>query len=278
MGRLGFRLLGMGRTGRKLADGRIDEETDTEKDEWDAEPLPHVEKHILLELHLRVLDELDEEAGTETADEEPTDEEAAVHLVQFLFVDEDEDDAEDEVAESLVELGRMAGKAFGMLSARPVELHPLVGAWEAKSPRKVGRAAENFGIEEISQTYKRPGETYCNGEPVHNPHEVEVVLPAELVRKPYHRDNQSDCSAVTRETALPRHENLREARPRAEVIVRLIEEAVSQTRPDNRGNQQSVKQIVQKRTDLNPLVFEKMSEYVPTDDESRNEENRIVPD
>ena len=240
--------------------------------------MSHVEKHILLEFHLRVLDELDEEAGTEAADEEPADEEAAVHLVQFLFIDEDEDYAEDEVAESLVELGRMAGKAFGMLSARPVELHPLVGAWKTESPRKVGRAAENFGIEEISQTYERPGETYCNGEPVHNPHKVEVVLPAELVREPYHRDNQSDCSAVTRETALPWHENLREASPRAEVIVRLIEEAVSQTRPDNRGNQQSVKQIVQKRTDLNPLIFEKVTEYVPTDDESRNEENRIVPD
>ena len=59
VGRLGFRLFRMDCTGRKLADGRIDKETDTEKDERDAEPLPHVEKHILLEFHLRVLDELD---------------------------------------------------------------------------------------------------------------------------------------------------------------------------------------------------------------------------
>ncbi len=36
VGRLGFRLLRMDCTGRKLADGRIDEETDTEKDERDA--------------------------------------------------------------------------------------------------------------------------------------------------------------------------------------------------------------------------------------------------
>ena len=36
VGRLGFRLLRMDCTGRKLADGRIDKETDAEKDERDA--------------------------------------------------------------------------------------------------------------------------------------------------------------------------------------------------------------------------------------------------
>lgn len=36
VGRLGFRLFRMDCTGRKLADGRIDKETDTEKDERDA--------------------------------------------------------------------------------------------------------------------------------------------------------------------------------------------------------------------------------------------------
>ena len=116
----------MDSTGRKLADSGIDKEADAQKYERYAEPLPHVEEHVLLELNLRILDELDEETGAEAADEKPSDEKATVDLVESLFIDKDEDDAENEVAESLVELGRVAGKAFGMLGARSVELHPFV--------------------------------------------------------------------------------------------------------------------------------------------------------
>lgn len=36
-----------------------DYEEDSEEDEWDAEPLAHVEGHVLFELYLRVFDEFD---------------------------------------------------------------------------------------------------------------------------------------------------------------------------------------------------------------------------
>ena len=85
----------------------IDKEADAEKDERNTEQLSHVKDHILLEADLRLLDEFDKEAHAEASDEECTDEESPVELRKLVFVHQDLEDSEKEIAEGLVELGRM---------------------------------------------------------------------------------------------------------------------------------------------------------------------------
>ena len=64
----------------------IDKEAYSKDDERDAEDLTHVEQHGFLELHLRLLDEFDDESHSEAHNEEYADESAAIDLIQLLDV------------------------------------------------------------------------------------------------------------------------------------------------------------------------------------------------
>ena len=84
--------------GRLLPDMTVNEETYSQKDERNAEPLSHVQYHILLETYLRFLDELNEETHSETSYEESADEESPVELVKSVSVHQDLEDTEKEIA------------------------------------------------------------------------------------------------------------------------------------------------------------------------------------
>ena len=100
-------LLGHDHLRRLFPDKGIDQEADSKQDERDAEELAHIEDHIIFKCHLRLLDELDQESGTEADNEENADECPPVHLLEAIFVEQDESDSEKEIGQGLVELGRM---------------------------------------------------------------------------------------------------------------------------------------------------------------------------
>ena len=93
--------------GRLLLNMAIDKESYSKKNERYAEQLSHVKDHVLLETHLRLLDELDEETHSETADEERSDEESSVELRQSVLIHQYLEDSQKEIAEGFVKLGRM---------------------------------------------------------------------------------------------------------------------------------------------------------------------------
>ena len=66
--------------------GRINQQGDTHNDERNRQELPHIQSHSLFELHLRLLDKLNKEPHSEAAHQEKSEEESAVHFVQFLAV------------------------------------------------------------------------------------------------------------------------------------------------------------------------------------------------
>ena len=99
----------MDRPGRDFLHEGVHDESDAQQDERDGQELAHVQGHGLLERHLRLLDELDEEAGAEAHRQEDAHEHAPVHLVQFLPVQADEREAQQEIGEPFIELGRMLG-------------------------------------------------------------------------------------------------------------------------------------------------------------------------
>lgn len=72
--------------GGELSGVGVHQEADAEKDEGNAEELTHIQGHIGLKFHLVVLDEFDEEAGTEAHGEEDAHKRAAIHIVQFFPV------------------------------------------------------------------------------------------------------------------------------------------------------------------------------------------------
>ena len=107
MCRSGLLLLRMHDHGRLLLYMAVHEESYSEEYERNAEPLSHVEDHVLLEHHLRLLDELDEEAHTETSDEECSDEESSMELRKLVLIHQDLEYSQEEIAQSLVQLSRM---------------------------------------------------------------------------------------------------------------------------------------------------------------------------
>ena len=116
---------------RLFSDECINQESDADEDERNAEDLPHVENHVVLECDLRFLDELYEETHTETYDEEYADECSAIYLLQIELIHAQEHDSENQVAQCLVNLGRMFRFGFA----------PQV---EDEAPRKGGHVSVNL--------------------------------------------------------------------------------------------------------------------------------------
>ena len=116
---------------RHLADKGIYKESDTRQNKRDAENLSHVQSHRLLESHLRFLDEFYQEAHAKKHYEENTDECAAIYLVKLEPVHPEEDEAENQIAEGLIQLCRVFRLS-------------LTAKFEDKAPRQVGHVSVNL--------------------------------------------------------------------------------------------------------------------------------------
>ena len=148
---------------------------------------------------------------------------------------------------------------------------------ENKTPRKACHVAVYFRIEKISEPYQRPGEAYGDAETVQYPQQVEIVFLPVMMCIPPHCEQQGDSAPVTCKPAFPRHENLPEALPAAEVIVRLIKYAVSETRPDYRTYEQGIEKGVE-QFQRQALSLEKPFEYEPAQNEAGYEKEGIPPE
>ena len=109
---------------------------------------------------------------------------------------------------------------------------------------------------------------------VEDPDKVDVVGLAVLPGPPPHAEQQHDGAAVTRQAALPGHENLPEALPAAEVIVGLVEDAVTQAGAHDGTDQQGVQQRVEQFL-AHALTAEEPPEDIPAQDESRDEQQAV---
>ena len=81
---------------------------DADGDDGDGEELSHVERHASLEGLLDVLEELDDETRREDERQAESDIESGADLLRMLLVESIDDEEEDGVTDSLVELSGMA--------------------------------------------------------------------------------------------------------------------------------------------------------------------------
>ena len=161
-------------------------EVKADEDEGHTEPLAHVQRHAVLEVHLVLLEELDEEAEDEDFRQAEAEEEAAVigrgnlcigfrtlaevgtrgsgSLFLPALVQPHHAEEEDEVGKRLVELGRMAGH----------HVHPL----EDESPGYVCRPPDNLGVHQIGQADAAGGDGGGYGNHVEHVHVVHLRLAA----------------------------------------------------------------------------------------------------
>ena len=261
----GFLLLGlrfgMDSPGRDFPDTGPYQQADSKQYEGDAQQLPHIEEHIPLEIHLGVFHEFYEEAAAEADDEKDADERTPAHLVQAPFVKRIQAQAQQQIGPGLVQLSGMAGQGFTV-------------AFEDEAPGKGGGAAVNFGIEEVSQT----DETGCEGhryhQVVHYPEHIEVIGTAVLMGIPPYTYYEGYGAAVAGETAFPGLENLQEAFPAAKIVVRLIEEAVTQPRSHYGADKEHIKHRVQQFL-VYLFAAEEAPHYKPAQDEAAHKQQRI---
>ena len=102
MGRSCLLLFRMDDSCRLLPDITIYEKSYSQKDERYAQPLSHIQHHILLESHLRFFDELYQEAHSEASYKECSDEESSVKPVKPVPVHEYLEYSEKEIAERFI--------------------------------------------------------------------------------------------------------------------------------------------------------------------------------
>ena len=82
---------------------------------------------------------------------------------------------------------------------------------------------------------------------------------------------------MTGETSFPGLEYLPEALPTAEIVVRLIEETVAQTRTDNGRDEQGVEERVYEFL-VQPFPAEEPAEDIPAEYESADKQEGVPPD
>ena len=246
---------------RLLSDAAVHQEGHSDQDERDTETLSHIQNHILLETDLRLLDELDEEAHSEAADEEGSDEESSVEFRKSVLIHQYLEHSQKEVAECFIKLRRMLW--FG-----------LAPKFEDKAPWERSNISVDFRIEEISETDEGCCKTYRNCEMVENPYKIEVIFTTIMSCKPPHCNKESYCASVAGKTAFPRHEYLPESFPAAKIIVWLVEKTVSETRAYDSSDKKGIKKWIKKAL-RHSFSLEESLEYEPSEDESRDEQNRI---
>ena len=250
----GFGLFGVNGHERFFFYHAPDEESYAEEYERDAEELAHVEKHVLLEAHLRFLDELYQETHSEEHHEECSYDGTFVEFVPFCIVECHQYQSENEVAEALIQLCRVLGQGFA-------------SEVEDEAPWKGGDISVDLGVEEVAQSDGEGCEADGDAEMVEYPEEVEVMLFAVMLCKPPHCYEKRYGTSMAGESSFPRHEDFPEAFPAAQVVVGLIEKAVSQTRSHDCAYEQGIEQRVKEfRTYL--LLLEEHLEDVPSEDET----------
>ena len=220
-------------------------EVKADEDEGHTEPLAHVQRHAVLEVHLVLLEELDEEAEDEDFRQTEAEEEAAVigrgnlcvgfrtlaevgtrgggSLFLPALVQPHHAEEEDEIGQRLVELGRMAGH----------HVHPL----EDESPGYVRRPPDNLGVHQIGQTDAAGGDGGGYGNHVEHVHVVHLRLAAVEPQG----DDESQRTAVAGQAFVARklpsavRQELHGENHFPEVVqvvVGLVEQAVAQAGTD----------------------------------------------
>ena len=89
-----------------------DEQEDSRDDERYRQQLTHIQCHSLFEADLRFLDKFDQEAHSEAAYEEESEEESAVNLVELFGVNPYKYQSQNKIAERFVYLCRVFGLCF----------------------------------------------------------------------------------------------------------------------------------------------------------------------
>jgi len=199
---------------------------DADGDDGDGEELTHVERQASLEGLLDVLEELDDETRREDERQAESDIETCADLLRMLLVEGIDDEEEDGVADSLVELSRMA--------------RVLVDLLEDERPGHVGDLTDDLGVHEVAKSDERRRDTRADTHVVeHCPH-VDFVA----VGVDEDGDDHSDDATVGGEPfiacelprpvghEMDREEHLHDVLARGEEIVGLIEEAVAETGTD----------------------------------------------
>lgn len=241
-----FRIMGGLFFLRRLRNGRIgggglaffeapEKDDDTGEDKGNRQELPHIECHAGLEIDLVVLDELHDEAQAEEEYQENAENGTPFQLRQLFGIHPQERKAQNDVPERLIKLRRMV--------RHTVVVRDIAG--EIEAPRQIGHAAVNLRIEQIAETDQRSGEADRDDEPVENPPDVKAVLFPIPAGEPDHRQYQGYRAAVARQAAVPGLENLQESFPGGKIILRLVEDTVTETGSDNRCNQQGIQQRIQ---------------------------------
>ena len=153
----------------------------------------------------------------------------------------------------------------------------LAVALEDEAPGQRRHVTVNLGIEKIAKTYETSGESHGDTEVIHYPQVVETLLVAVPAGEPDHGKDKRYGAAMAGEPALPRLEDLPEAFPAAEIIIRLVKQAVPEARAHYRGYKERVKERVEKFLG-HAFTLEEPFEYVPAEYESGDEQEGIPPD
>ena len=201
----------------------VEHEPEAGYDEGDAQELTHVKGHALLKVHLNLLAELNEKAECEYGGYAEPKVESRAYLFLVLAVNEHDDCKDDEVGNSLVELGGMACKILAVLD-------------EYETPVGAGGLAHDLGVHEVTQTDAGCGERGGHADHIYALQDLDLVLAAV---KP-HSYYDADGTAVAGKSAISyklyaslRHEtygkkHLYEMLAAGKVILGLIEDTVSQ--------------------------------------------------
>lgn len=202
-------------------DGRtyhgVNDETYSYEYEWNGEELAHVEGHVGLEAHLRILDELDEETAGEEHGEEHSEDEARASFGVFLPIHPHKEHEEREIASRLIELCGMAGKS-GI----------FVATDEDEAPGEGGGMAVDFRVHQVAETNHGTDKRDGNGESVKGPERISACGDDGEEDDGNH---DADGSAVACKAAFPDGENFGWMH---RIIVPFVEEDVSETSADDR--------------------------------------------
>ena len=122
---------------------------DSGDNERKAEHMAHINHHITYgkKSYGRLLGKLQKASASEAEGNEDAQELSRIHLVEFLFIEEEQDEAQNHITQSLIKHSRMLRQGV----PAPLENH---------SPREGGMITVNLGVEEVAEPDASAGKTH----------------------------------------------------------------------------------------------------------------------
>lgn len=240
----------------------------SQQNQRNTQPLADIQGHVHLFCHLRILHELQSEAGTEENNQGNTGNQSHSFLQMELVIHGPGYNQCHQAVEHFVNLRRVTRLSYPVLI---IQFLPFTRTDKFKSPRQGSRETENLGIHQVTETDTHADYGHRRYHPVEQP---PYTLFGNLLGIPYQRQDQGEYPTVAGQSTFPYFQDFYRM---CSIIIPFIKQTMSQSGSDYTTYNTVDKQLVRPVVGI-PFFFQQTGYHFISQNESQSPHQSVPAD